>query len=139
MTASLSSQDHPIRGEADGRNPTSSAYYGWGFDFRQTGDFEAVRAAERFLAEAGFSLGIMQKGSPRGILFGDFDIQKWRNLREADREALHGTMTGDRRGPVHVWIKRAAPPEAHEALYVANAKLHAVSPQTPDTAEQKDA
>ncbi|EKN01089.1 hypothetical protein MXAZACID_02249 [Acidocella sp. MX-AZ02] len=40
----------------------------------------------------GMSVGRLQRDEPRGILFGDFDIQKWRNLRPAERAALHGTF-----------------------------------------------
>lgn len=73
--------------------------------FASPRDFGAVREAERFLADRGFSYGRLERGAPRGILLGDFDIQKWRNLSAKDRFALHGEMTGDfRRGPVRVVI-----------------------------------
>ncbi|MEN5277337.1 hypothetical protein ABE527_10330 [Brucella sp. TWI432] len=52
------------------------------------GDFAAVRRAEQLLKQHGFSVGTTQRGSPRGIMFGAYDIQKWRNLNEADRAAL---------------------------------------------------
>lgn len=55
--------------------------------------FTVTQRAEAALRESGFSVGRMQAHSPRGILFGDFDIQKWRNLDRADREALHGQVT----------------------------------------------
>lgn len=97
--------------------------------FNDAGDFAAVRAAEVFLREAGFSVGIMQAGSPRGILFGDFVIAKWRNLRPADVAALHGTMIGGRDGPVHVVIKATAPAEAHEALRPANVAAELTDPE----------
>lgn len=79
--------------------------------FWHTGDFEAVRAAEKYLSDRGFSLGRTQRGSPRGILLGDYDIQKWRNLRPREREMLHGHMTGGREGPVLITIFASAPPE----------------------------
>lgn len=71
--------------------------------FDVPGDFEATRAAERWLAERDYSVGHAQRGAPRGILHGDFDIQKWRNLRRHEREALDGLVLGDtRNGPVIV-------------------------------------
>jgi hypothetical protein len=76
-------------------------------------DFAAARSAEQLLIDAGFSVGRSQRGSPRGVLWGSYDIQKWRNLSEDDREALHGLMTGDNRaGPVTVTIFSTAPDEA---------------------------
>lgn len=77
--------------------------------FSDTGDFAAMRAAEAWCAKHGLSVGEMQLGKPRGILFGDFAIAKWRNLRQADKDALHGTMTGDmRHGPVLVVVSEHA-------------------------------
>ena len=74
-------------------------------EFNDAGDFAAVRAAEEWCAKYGLSVGPMQRGEPRGILFGDYDIQKWRNLRQADKDALHGMMTGDmRNGPVFLLL-----------------------------------
>jgi hypothetical protein len=73
--------------------------------FDQPGDFVACRAAERWCAENGYSVGRMERGAPRGLLRGDYDIQKWRNLRKAERDALAGTMSGDmRNGPVVVTL-----------------------------------
>lgn len=56
------------------------------------GDFSANDAAEAFLRERGFSVGSMQRGDPRGIMFGDCDIAKWRNLSASERTALHGVL-----------------------------------------------
>jgi hypothetical protein len=73
--------------------------------FDQQGDFAANYAAEQWLREAGYSVGIMERGSPRGILRGNYLIMKWRNLSPQDRKALDGQMTGDmRNGPVTVEI-----------------------------------
>ncbi|WP_321935555.1 hypothetical protein [Paraburkholderia sp. J8-2] len=48
--------------------------------------------------------------APSGLLFGKFDwIAKWRNLTDDEREALHGTMSGDfREGPVVIFLKDEA-------------------------------
>lgn len=86
--------------------------------FSQAGDFEAMNAAEDFLRSAGFSVGTSQRGSPRGIMFGDCDIEKWRNLRQFEIGQLHGRMTGDgRNGPLTVTIFETAPIEAKRAFH----------------------
>jgi hypothetical protein len=73
--------------------------------FDQPGDWVAVRAAESWCIDRGISVGRMQGHSPRGLLFGDYDIQKWRNLSPLDIDMLHGTMTGNmRNGPITVTI-----------------------------------
>lgn len=90
--------------------------------FSDPGDFSAMRAAEDFLREAGFSIGSNQRGDPRGIMFGDVDISKWRNLSRADRRALHGYAEGDmRNGPVTVTICADAPQEAKRAFHAVAA------------------
>lgn len=78
--------------------------------FDQTGDFEAVHAACHWCEENGISVGRMQADSPRGLMYGDYNIQKWINLSEKDKNRLDGTMTGDmRNGPVTIEIKE--PPQ----------------------------
>lgn len=79
------------------------------FVFEASADFGAMRAAEHFLIERGFSYGRNERGSPRAILFGAHHIAKWRQLSDDERSALDGRMTGDmRKGPVTVTISRAA-------------------------------
>lgn len=80
--------------------------------------FSSWNDAETYLAERGFSLGRMQGPSPRGILLGRWDIQKFRNLSAAEKKTLHGFA---QRGPgvgslVAVRIFDGAPAEAHEAI-----------------------
>src|ERR1041385_2356913 len=90
--------------------------------FSEDGDFASSRAAEVFLAAKGFSVGIMQGPSPRGILFGDILISKWRNMNKREIAALHGVMTGPmRNGPVKITIYDSAPEEAKAALMKARA------------------
>jgi hypothetical protein len=73
--------------------------------FAQPGTFEAMRAAEAWCAQRGISVGSCERGSPRGLLYGEITIAKWRNLNRRERAELHGEMTGDmRNGPVHVSI-----------------------------------
>jgi hypothetical protein len=77
--------------------------------FESTVPFGAMRAAERFLAERGFSCGENQRGAPRGILAGAYYVRRWSDLSDLERRALDGTMTGDMRlGPVTVTINHAA-------------------------------
>jgi hypothetical protein len=86
--------------------------------FFETGAFEAMTAAETFLRTAGFSIGSNERGSPRGIMFGDYDISKWRNLNARERLALHGRATGNmREGPVEIRIFGTAPVEAKRAFH----------------------
>ncbi|MEQ8395020.1 hypothetical protein [Thalassobaculum sp.] len=73
--------------------------------FDDEGDFAAVRAAEAYCRERGWSVGRMQARSPRGVICRpNIDIQKWRNLRPNDRAALDAVMVGDRQGPVEIRI-----------------------------------
>lgn len=76
-------------------------------------EFAGLAKAEAFATECGLSIGRMQRDEPMGLMFGDFDIQKWRNLRPAERAALHGQITGSKRtGPVHVTLFDTAPEAA---------------------------
>lgn len=85
--------------------------------FTQTGDFEATHAAEKFLKESGFSLGTTCHGLPRGIMFGDYWITKYRNLDRGQRQALHGELVGDgRNGPVTIRLFDSAPEDAKAAF-----------------------
>lgn len=79
-------------------------------EFNQVGDFKAFDAAVSLLQENGFSVGSMQRDDPIGLMYGDYDISKWRNLNEAERNGLHGQLTGDKRnGPVFVTIFSHSP------------------------------
>jgi hypothetical protein len=63
----------------------------------------------------------MERGSPRGIMFGNYDVSKWRNLSKRDRADLHGVMTtatgSMREGPVTVRIFESASPEAKRSFH----------------------
>jgi hypothetical protein len=88
--------------------------------FSAEGDFDANTEAEDFLRTAGFSVGSMQRGAPRGIMFGECDISKWRNLRETEIQTLHGEMRAHRsfrEGPITVIIFESAPQEAKRAFH----------------------
>jgi hypothetical protein len=81
--------------------------------FNNAGTFAANYAAEDFARSCGFSVGSMQRGAPRGILYGDYLISKWRNMSRKEILALHGVMEGDfREGPVTIRLYDHAPAEA---------------------------
>lgn len=61
--------------------------------FTAPGRLTAYKMAEQALTENGFSVGHLQSGDPSGILLGEWDIQKWRNLSRQDRCDLHGVLT----------------------------------------------
>ena len=74
-------------------------------EFNQSGDFRACDAAVQWCRDHGISVGSMQRGSPRGLLYGDYSIAKWRNLDSEEQADLDGVMTGDmRNGPVKVTL-----------------------------------
>lgn len=79
--------------------------------FVEQGDFAALHAAEDMARELGLSIGSHQRGAPTGLMFGDYDIAKWRNLSKAERTALHGIIHGfdKRNGPVCLTIYDDAP------------------------------
>lgn len=89
-------------------------------------EFAAKHAARQYLGDRGFSVGRWQAHAPCGILFGDYDIQKWRNLSPADIAALHGIMKGDgRHGPITVTITSSDP--AIRAAFESNSAVMAES------------
>ena len=74
-------------------------------EFTQSGDFEAMYAAEDWCKANGYSVGRNERDQPRGLLLGNYDIAKWRNLSPDDKKSLDGVMAGDMRsGPVVVEI-----------------------------------
>jgi hypothetical protein len=77
-------------------------------EFRGDGEFEANNAAEAWCRKMGISVGAMQGGEPRGLVWGNALIAKWRNLDQKDRDALDGRMEfpagRPRRSPVVVAI-----------------------------------
>ncbi|SDR52677.1 hypothetical protein [Paraburkholderia tuberum] len=74
--------------------------------FDQIVQFEACRAAEAWCGDRGIAVGRMERGQPRGLLRGPYDIAKWHNLSGPERRELDGTMTGDmRHGPVVIELK----------------------------------
>lgn len=83
--------------------------------FEGEGVFTAMNAAKAWLASMGFSVGRLQARSPSGILFGAYDISKWRNLSPADRAALHGQMIAGR-AAASVHFSHSMPAEAVEAV-----------------------
>lgn len=57
--------------------------------------FSALRSAEKYLKDKGYSVGPMCGDEPIGFLRGDYNIMKWRNLSESDRFQLDGKIISD--------------------------------------------
>jgi len=74
--------------------------------FEGAQDFEAEHKAVDWCRARGISVGQMQGPAPRGLLFGNYLISKWRGMSLAEKRQLHGTIDGPgRMGPVTVTIK----------------------------------
>lgn len=74
--------------------------------------FKTEGEAQSALEQCGFSIGRLQRGDPRGLLYGDFDIAKWRNLSKKDRDGLHGIYQRENRGgPVVITLSAHCPTE----------------------------
>ena len=56
--------------------------------------WNAYNAAAAWCRTNGYSVGTMERGSPTGVLKGDYDINKWRNMSTKDRAGLSGTIEG---------------------------------------------
>ena len=78
--------------------------------FSETGTFQALYAAEAWLAANCYSVGPTCREMPSGILKGDFVIAKWKNLTKKEIEQLDGCLQGDKRdGPIIVSLKESPP------------------------------
>lgn len=74
--------------------------------FRVAGTFQSYYAACHFVKDMGYSYGSMCRDMPIGLLKGDYDISKWRNLTVEKIKQLDGVMTSSdfREGEVIVKI-----------------------------------
>ena len=69
-------------------------------------DFQAYALATKWCRDNGISYGSTQCGVPVGLMRGDCDISKWRNLSQEERAQLDGTISGDfRNGPLILQMK----------------------------------
>jgi hypothetical protein len=76
--------------------------------FDECGAFEAWHSAQAWCEARGISVGISSAGQPVGLMYGNVRIAKWRNLTEAERDALDGSIVGPRRhGPLTLRIRAA--------------------------------
>ena len=82
--------------------------------FESTGEeWSACVAAELWCHENGISVGAMQGPSPRGLLRGEHEISKWRNMTSKEKQQLHGLMIGNwRNGPVQVEMFKSSMPSS---------------------------
>ena len=71
--------------------------------FEQTGDFQALYAAQDWCRNKGISCGSSCRDMPIGLMHGDFTIAKWKNLTPKERRTVDGVITGDiRNGPIKI-------------------------------------
>lgn len=85
--------------------------------FTDAGDFKAWDAAVRHVEAVKCSIAPMQKDAAAGVMYGDFAVQKWRNLGPTHRSTLHALVFGDyRNGPLTLRILPACPPAVAAAL-----------------------
>jgi hypothetical protein len=77
--------------------------------FTGNADWEALHKAEQWCRDNGYSYGALQADAPTGIVKGDADIAKWRNLSHSDRLLLDGRFEAPgrtyRTGPVTAILK----------------------------------
>lgn len=74
------------------------------YEFRNQNDedFTGLSAAKAWLSERGFSHGSMERENPIGVLHGNYEIAKWRNMDNRERLLLDGMiepLNGSWRGP----------------------------------------
>lgn len=93
-------------------------------EFKQSGTFQSLYAAEAWCRQHGISFGQSCATGPTGLLFGHYDwIAKWRNLSKKERSELHGTMSGDfREGPVIITLKDDAV-KVHQPTLIATSDV----------------
>ncbi|MGK0158800.1 hypothetical protein [Pseudomonas mosselii] len=74
--------------------------------FDQEGTFQALYAAQNWLRENGYSYGSTCRDEPIGVMKGEWDIAKWRNLSRQDVAGLDGVLLGSpRNGPMELKLK----------------------------------
>lgn len=74
--------------------------------FDQEGTFQALYAAQNWLRENGYSYGSTCREEPIGVMKGEWDIAKWRNLSRQDIAGLDGALFGSaRNGPIKLKLK----------------------------------
>jgi hypothetical protein len=74
--------------------------------FSESGAFQALYAAEKWLAQNGYSFGPSCAMHPMPVLKGDFIIAKWKNLTKKEVAQLDGKVEGNmREGPVRIVLK----------------------------------
>lgn len=92
--------------------------------FEQPGDFDASRAAEKWLQKHGFSFGPSQADGPQAIWFGDCSISKWRNLSAAERKSADAVLHSGRGCAATITLMPSASPAARAAFEAALAETN---------------
>lgn len=71
--------------------------------FESPETFGALEAAREWCRERGVSYGSTEGKSPIGLLIGDYNISKWRNMTPRERAQLDGHLEGSaRHGPIRL-------------------------------------
>lgn len=93
------------------------------FDAPVGGD--ALAAAEAAIRAAGFSIGPIALGVPRGVMLGNRTVAAWSRMSRSELLDLHGQMWRDREGRISFMLHADAPPAAARAFYRLLARLDA--------------
>ena len=79
--------------------------------FTQTGEWKALRAAEKYANQNGYDFGSMDAPNPIALVKGNYYEHelnlphKWHNMTPAQRNNIDGIITGNfRNGPVWVTL-----------------------------------
>lgn len=84
--------------------------------FEASGTFGALNEAQKFCSTLGIAVGSLCRDKPIGLLVGEADIDKWRNLTPEDVRQLDGVLIADdgnfRDGPVTLLL--AVDPEGRK-------------------------
>ena len=74
--------------------------------FENTGErFSALRQAQEWCRDNGYSMGTMQRGAPMGVKRGDCIISKWRHMDEATRQLMDGQVHGQGTSFRNGWVE----------------------------------
>lgn len=85
--------------------------------FSETGTFESLYAAQKWLTKNGYSFGASSAMKPIPVLKGDFVIAKWKNLTKSEIAGLDGKLDGNmREGPLTLTLKFADPAQQEPSV-----------------------
>ena len=72
-------------------------------EFNLPGVFQALYAAQEWCVHNSISYGSLCGDQPVALMYGDYNIAKWKNLTPKEKRTVDGKMTGDmRNGPIFI-------------------------------------